>query len=98
MNNLKIIGCIECGIGPMRLKTARTSHEVCGVNFEVEGKVLVCAHCGFQMIPCQLLNEHARLVEQGYRKAAGPGMLKRKNARSFDAPVEAAAELENALF
>ena len=70
MNNLTIIGCMECKTGRMKLKTARISHQVRGVNFEVEGKALVCSHCGFQMIPCKLLNEHARLVEQGYRKAA----------------------------
>jgi putative zinc finger/helix-turn-helix YgiT family protein len=55
----------------MQLKTARTSHEVRGVKFEVEGKALVCSHCKFQVIPPDLLNKHAQLVDEGYRKAAG---------------------------
>ena len=55
----------------MRRKTARTSHEVRGLKFEVEGKLLVCAHCGFQMIPADLLNEHGRMVDEAFRRAAG---------------------------
>lgn len=63
--------CIECGKGRMLRKTARTSHEVRGIKFEVEGKVLVCPQCGFQAIPADLLGEHGRLVDEGYREAAG---------------------------
>ncbi len=63
--------CMECGTGRMQRKTARTSHEVRGVKFEVEGKLLVCSHCGFQMVPPDLLNEHALLVDREYRKTAG---------------------------
>ncbi|MBI5281011.1 MAG: hypothetical protein HY858_04950 [Candidatus Solibacter usitatus] len=63
--------CIECAKGLMQRKTARTSHEVRGVKIEVEGRVLVCPRCGFQAIPADLLSEHGRLVDEGYRKAAG---------------------------
>ena len=63
--------CLECGKGRMRLTTARSLHEVRGVNFEVEAKALVCSHCGFQVIPPELITEHARLIDHGYRKAVG---------------------------
>ncbi|MDR3749023.1 MAG: hypothetical protein P4M04_12855 [Acidobacteriota bacterium] len=71
---------MECGMGRMQLKMARTCHEVRCVKFEVEGKALVCSRCGFQVIPPDLLNEHAQLVDQGFRKAAG--LLSAKDIRA----------------
>lgn len=63
--------CMECGKGRMRRALARTDHEIRGVKFKVEGEALVCSKCGFVMIPSGLIGEHARLVDAGYRKAAG---------------------------
>jgi len=55
----------------MKLAKARTFHEIRGVKFEVEGKSLVCPKCGFQTVPAELIDEHAKLVDQAYRRAAG---------------------------
>ncbi|MBE0657195.1 MAG: helix-turn-helix domain-containing protein [Bryobacteraceae bacterium] len=55
----------------MRRTTACTSHQVRGLAFEVEGKLLVCSNCGFQMVPADLLEEHGLLVDKAYRHAAG---------------------------
>ena len=63
--------CMECGSGRMRRQSARTSHQVRGVQFEIETTALVCSHCGFQMIPQDRLAEHAHQVDIGYRRAAG---------------------------
>lgn len=63
--------CLECDKGKMRRQSARTPHEVRGLRFEVEGTALVCSKCGFQMIPADLLEEHGRLVDEAYRRAAG---------------------------
>lgn len=60
------VKCMECGQGRMRRQIARIAHEIRGLLFEVEGEALVCSHCGFQMIPSDLIVEHGRLVEQAY--------------------------------
>jgi putative zinc finger/helix-turn-helix YgiT family protein len=63
--------CIECGNGKMQRRKARFPHEIRGLHFEVEGTGLVCSSCGFQMIPSDLISEHAQLVDAEYRRAAG---------------------------
>ncbi len=63
--------CMECGKGRMRRQVTRVAHEIRGLAFEVVGEALVCGHCGFQMIPNDLIAEHGRLTDRAYREAAG---------------------------
>ena len=55
----------------MQRKLTRIDHDVRGVKFAVDGEALVCSRCGFQALPADLMNEHGRLVDEGYRAAAG---------------------------
>jgi len=55
----------------MSRKKARVRHEIRGLKFEVEAEALVCGHCGFQMVPRDLVGQHGREVDAAYRRAAG---------------------------